>query len=77
MEKKQRYVVKVHNPMGTEMVINENLPIRFELNGTLFTIRINKKENGLKINKMGVGSMRGKVDRIQILPEAMYEFIIK
>jgi hypothetical protein len=73
----EKYKISSHNPIGRERSFDPNKPIRVEINGVLYKIRIDKKENALFISKVGLGSLRGKVDRITIIPETAHEFLIK
>lgn len=74
---KKEVTMHVHNPMGRERQVDPKKAIRIEIDGSIYTVRVDTKTRGIRINKFGGGSVRGEVDRITILPTTNYEFIIR
>jgi hypothetical protein len=73
----EKYKISIHNPTGKERSFDANKSVRVEINGILYKIKIDKKNNALNISKVGLGSLRGKADNIAIIPMTAHEFIIK
>jgi len=76
-DKNSKYKVIIHDVMRQDVIVPHGYNVRFEINGNLYRVKIDQKTDSLKIDKIGVGSVRGEVDRVVLTPETSYSFYIK